>query len=84
MDGQWYNYDDSRVSKASPDAVEVSLAPYVVADADVSEPSSVLAVLSTPNIATDRWSLSRQSGRGFPSCISRPLSCSIFARSVVR
>lgn len=84
MDGQWYNYDDSRVSKASPDAVEVSFASSLVRNADVLEPSSVLAVLPTPNIATDRWSLSRQSGRGFPSRISRPLSCSIFSRPVVR
>lgn len=71
IDGQWYNYDDSRVSKANPEAVQVRLVTTAVPlRANPSEPSGVLALLSTKDLSSDRWYLSHQDRRGFQSCFA--------------
>jgi hypothetical protein len=57
VDGEWYNFDDSRVSKTSAEAVQVSVywnTRRRVSD-NLAESSGISPVLPKKNTSTYRW-----------------------------
>jgi ubiquitin carboxyl-terminal hydrolase 4/11/15 len=76
-DGKWYNYDDSRVSPANVEAVQVSwliLHVLVMTHADpavtVAESRRVPPVLPQAYLETNRRGVPRQGQGGLPSRVA--------------